>query len=181
MHTFQIVKGNLVNSWLESSSEFSLRFNITPYRAIPGYANIIHVTETGKNTGPGGRMPGVWFNPESTRLHVCVYCMGHINPNLCINLDDDIPSYKKTHVNIQLSKRAGDAPHIYILSIDIDHVLVKYEECNNPYRASARATIYHGNPWHTAAEAWLEDVVYQDIARRRREVVQELPVPFPEA
>jgi len=180
---FTIEKGNLINSQLRISNGFNLSFNIKPYREVPGWNSIIHVTETGESSGTGARQPAVFFHSRSTRLQVCAYCQDSMTSSkeVCVAADNDLPLGKSSSVVISMKKdpsivddrfRKGTA-HLTI-TIRNDEGTEEYSKfCGWPYvPSSSTAEMYYGNPWNSPAEAELTNVVYtatnlEEYGRRR--------------
>jgi len=180
---FQIEKGNLINSQLRISNGFNLSFNIKPYREVPGGTSIIHVTETGENSGKGARQPAVFFHSDSTRLLVCAYCQTSMTASkeVCVPADYDLPLGKTSSVVISMKKdpsivddrfRKGTA-HLTLTIRNDEGNQEKSEFCGWPYEpSSSTAEMYYGNPWNSPAEAELTNVVYtatnlDEYGRRR--------------
>ena len=51
---------------------YTVKFQLNPSKVTSGWSNIVHFTATDRNCcGVGDRVPGVWFQNETTKLMIC--------------------------------------------------------------------------------------------------------------
>lgn len=83
-------------------SNWTWTFSVNPTGILNnGWASLFVVSRTGDHgwTKFGQRCPGVWFHPNTTRLHISM--MGPDNVNRSLNSDLSLPLNKATNVTIQ--------------------------------------------------------------------------------
>jgi hypothetical protein len=50
--------------------DYMMSFTLKPLGLVRDWSNLIHVTTGGNYPGFGMRSPGIWFNPNTTQLHI---------------------------------------------------------------------------------------------------------------
>lgn len=128
-------RGKVVEHDLTMPADYTLAFDIQPTGTERDWASIVHYT----NGGNDSRMPGIWFWPGTTKLHVVVGPRNHdINP------DYSLPLNQWSSVRVQV---AGATAKITVNGRDFDYTGL-------PARpASTGVTLYAADPWYPAARA----------------------------
>ena len=137
-----------------------MSFDIRPRGKISGWTNIIHLTATGKNCcGKGDRVPAVWFNSRSTRLHVCSQIDNA--GNRCYN-SDNIPLNKWTTVVIKQDK---DNKGKYIYTVTAGGKVVKKIENKKPQEYK-NVRIFAADNWYRESNAELKNFEIRNLGKR---------------
>ena len=66
-----VTRGNEIGSIKHLHKFWVLKFGIKPWTARPGWTSLVHATAVGNNDVFGARIPGVFFKPGTTILHIC--------------------------------------------------------------------------------------------------------------
>ena len=127
--------------------DYRITFKITPQGTEESWSNIFHITATGQNCCDyGDRVPGVWFWPGNTRLHVV---HGHRDSgNDDCSPEEELPIGRETTVTIDIQQK---------------HVSVMFdgrEVCTEPrgtVETFNAAHLYLSDTWHPAARAIMRD------------------------
>ena len=133
-----------------------MSFRIRPYGKINKWGSILHVTKGGNNGAHGDRIPGVWFWPNTNKLHITT-SLG-TNKNYNWN-SKELPTNKDTEVNIK-QKAFNCCPHCkchhrFIITIDKKVVLNVY---NHSPKTFHNVKVYQGDPWYSAAKAYIRNL-----------------------
>ena len=121
---------------------------VRPSGTVYGWSNVLHAT-IGKNIARyGDRIPGIWFNSGSTRLHICSAVNG--NKNYCYN-SPSLHRYKFTKITIQqVQKRSYGNHYFYQIYINGKKVV---DVLNRRAQIFRNVKCYAGDPWYHAAKA----------------------------
>merc|ERR1712167_547483 len=132
--------------------DYEVAFTITPTAAVGGWGNIIHITADGGNCcNYGQRIPGVWFYPGSTRLHI--RDGQGSNGNDGCDPDDQLPIGEPTTVRIDINPPGGETPGLQVYYDDV----LKCEGDRGERSEFANAQVFAWDPWHDAANAVVDD------------------------
>ena len=135
---------NLVDQ-VDLPQDYDLGFTITPTAAnVDGWANIVHVTATGNNCCEyGDRIPGVWFHPNTKRLHIRDGdSIGDGNGGC--DPDEELPADQPTTITI----------HIRATSVEVFFNGVSKCQADRGSRTThSAASVYASDPWHSPASA----------------------------
>lgn len=116
-------------------------FSIRPTGVVKSssFANIFHVTRNGKNMeGQGARAPGVWFFPDTTRLHVSMFGMTETNQSL--NPPMQLPLNQVTNVSITFENE--------ILNVKLSGAVTYEESLKMAPSGVGVAQLWSPNPWN---------------------------------
>jgi len=129
-------RGKVVERDLTMAADFTLAFDIQPTGTERGWASIVHYT----NGGNGNRVPGIWFWPGTTKLHVVVGPRNHhINP------DYSLPLNQWSSVRVQV---AGATAKITVNGRDFGYTGLPARPAT-----TVGVTLYAADPWYPAARA----------------------------
>jgi hypothetical protein len=129
-------RGKVVERDLTMPADFTLAFDIHPTGYEQNWASIVHYTDSDNNN----RVPGIWFWPGTTKLHVVVGPNNHhINP------DYSLPLNQWTSVRVQV---AGATAKITIDGRDFDYTGLPARPA-----VTSGVTLYAADPWYPAARA----------------------------
>jgi len=128
--------------------DYEVAFTITPTAAVGGWGNIIHITADGGNCcNYGQRIPGVWFYPGSTRLHI--RDGQGSNGNDGCDPEDLLPIGEPTTVRIDINPEN--------LQVYYNDEL-KCEGNRGERSEFTNAQVFASDPWHDAANAVVDDL-----------------------
>ena len=102
-------------------------------------------------------IPAVWFNPSSTRLHICTALNGR---NLCYD-SQTLPLHKYTKVEIAQVQMHG-TEYFYVILVGGQRV---YQTVNTHARYFHNVKVYKANPWQLAADADIKNLVFRNLKR----------------
>jgi len=128
---------------------YRLSFNLTPKGLVGNWGSILHFTTSGGNCcNPGDRVPGIWFFPNGLMLHIRI---GDItNGNWGIDVAGcQIGRTSKVVIECRNN----------IVKVSIDgnsSTLIQPSK-----RPSGQATVYSADPFYTAANAQIENLMYE--------------------
>jgi len=150
-------RGKVVEHDLTMPADFTLAFDIQPTGTEQDWASIVHYS----NGGNDSRMPGIWFWPGTTKLHVVVE-WGGFRP-FSMNPDYSLPLNQWSSVRVQV---VGATAKITVNGRDFDYtgVLGSDSEILSASRgcdwnicgslpATTSVTLYAADPWYPAARA----------------------------
>ena len=128
--------------------DYDLGFVLTPGETTnEGWANIIHVTATGNNCCDyGDRIPGIWFYPNTRRLHIRDGSTDDGN-NGCdpeVELAADVPSAVRIEIR-------ANAVEVFIN----DESQCQSDRTERTPHESAH--VFASDPWHNPANAMISD------------------------
>jgi uncharacterized protein (DUF427 family) len=140
--------GGGVHAVLNIPLDYKISFTITPTGIQEQWSNIFHITATGQNCcNYGDRIPGVWFFPGNTRLHVV---HGHADSgNDDCSPEEPLPLNVATPVDIEIRQK---------------HVEVRFNGrivCTEPrgtVETFNAAHMYISDTWHPAANAAVSEM-----------------------
>lgn len=125
---------------------YTMAFNITPLGTSSDWANFIHITlDKGNCCNFNQRSPGIWFHPNSTKLHIIFG--DSTNGNWGWNSDKSLPMNQST-----LLKIVAENSNIAItIGTDVTYLT------QPTYRPTGtNFTVYMSDPWYTAANAGID-------------------------
>lgn len=129
-------RGKVVKHDLTMPADFTLAFDIHPTGHEQNWASIVHYTDSDNSN----RVPGIWFWPGTTKLHVVVGPNNHhINP------DYSLPLNQWSSVRVQV---AGATAKITINGRDFDYTGLPARPA-----VTVGVTLYAADPWYPAARA----------------------------
>ena len=131
--------------------EWHLTFSVKPTGTKNFWSNLIQLTEK-----TGNNIPGVWFNSDSTSLHIC--SIVNENKKYCWD-SHNLPLNKFTKVDIL---QTCDAPDTCAFIIGLDNE-VKHAVINNHKGGFKNVIFYASNAWNDAAKAILKDVAFTNL------------------
>ena len=141
----ELSRGKVFAEGLVMLADYTLQFQIKPTSTRKGWASIVHYT-TGTD---GSRVPGIWFFPGTTKLHVVV---GPNNHNL--NPDHLLPLNQWSTVSIYVT---GSTARIVVNTLQFSY-------SGLPARPATTigVTLYHGLPSYEPAAASIQSLSFSD-------------------
>ena len=136
-------------------------FHIQPFDIVHGWGSVLHATIGGNIGKYGDRIPGVWFLPGKTQLHICSAVNG--NKNYCKNTKP-LPLNKFSTVVIQQIQKAPFGNHYYY-QIIINNI-VEHDVLNTRPKAFHNVKYYLGDPWYWAARAFVRGLSVVNLAHK---------------
>ena len=134
--------------------DYTLSFNITPRTKYNQWTNIIHFTTDNSNCcNPGSRSPAIWFFPGKLSFHVRIGDTKDGNWGLDTIIGDshyEIPIGQKSSFRLECRGKQVR------LTVN-DRVYTAIQPNNRP---AGNAIVYAPDPWHTAANAYVENLCY---------------------
>ena len=131
---------------------YNVSLDVIPRGKIGGWGNILHVTKGGDMSSLGDRMPGIWFNPRSLRLHICTSIDN--KHNYCVNTRSNLPIGKST--NIQTVQKC-DELHQCVYQIFINGLQI-HKTVNRKPLSLENVRVYLSDPWYHAANAVVKNL-----------------------
>jgi hypothetical protein len=133
------------------SSNFIMSFTITPRRYDGAWANILRFNATGWDYGFGGRSPGIWFIPGTTKFHVRI-CDTR-DHNWGVDSVENIPLNSKS--TFRLECRGRD------VTLSVNSRIYKATQPTTRY--TGPVTVWMSDPWYPAANALIENFCFQPL------------------
>lgn len=132
--------------------EYYISFDVKPNSFVNEWQSVLHFTSDNTNIDSyGSRAPGIWFHHLTSTLHICSALNG--GKNTCYNAAG-FTIGKWT--NVQIYQNQVDGGFKYQIKIDGD--IVKSLD-NNDAREFSNVQVYAADPWYTAADADIRNVV----------------------
>uniref|UniRef100_A0A7M5V0H6 Uncharacterized protein n=1 Tax=Clytia hemisphaerica TaxID=252671 RepID=A0A7M5V0H6_9CNID len=148
---------NLLGTIDLMKKEFTFTFDIKPNKKLAGWRKILHINNNGKPCcAVGSRIPGIWFNSNSYRMHICFAINGKGND--CWNDPKDLPEKKFSNIKIEQSKEDGK----YIFRIYKDGEEVFKKDNTKGAQEFKDAKLYGSFGGGTFANVDLKGVVFQN-------------------
>lgn len=124
---------------------YEVGFTVIPHGASPGWHNLIHFNADGTDYGhPGSRVPGVWFYPNSTRMHTVDGGDTNANYNDYCDRPQQLPIGVPTAVRILM---LSNQVWIYM------NGTLACTEVRHGRQLWTNVTVYVSDPWYPAALA----------------------------
>ncbi|KAJ2991294.1 hypothetical protein HDV02_003864 [Globomyces sp. JEL0801] len=132
--------------------DYAIEFDLTINGIVDGWANILHLTQSGKNLGTvGDRIPGIWLFPGKSKIYVSQDTITGINQGYA---EPDVKSLdigKKYHVKVLSSHRQ--------LEVYVDDALYARKLLIGA-TPTGTAQLFMSDNWHTPANAIISQVTY---------------------
>lgn len=146
-----ISKSNLLTTIPHWGREWRVSFEIKPLSTVSGWGSIVHFTEGGFCCKVGQRIPAVWFNPRTFRLHITTG-LNNVG-SYPHNERRALPRNKFSKVVIdQIEVRQS----VYRYRIFVNGRCVR-SVVNTKPRVFKNVKVYAGDPWNSAANAVLRN------------------------
>ena len=162
----KIQQGNKIGVITGTTRNYMITFDLTPLGIVGGWGNILRFTYTDDESYvPGCRVPAIWFTPGTTKLHIR---MGDVTSGNW-GLDETAPLPMNVTSKVQIrcidanvkitvgSAETWDSNNGFWPSYD----LVQPQQRPDP--AGRPLIVYAGDPWFTAANATIANLIYQII------------------
>jgi len=94
--------------FIGKENDVSFELMINKFVETDEYQSVIHLT-TGQNTGPGGRIPGVWVKQTK---ELCIASWG--NPWQCTPVELELGKW----IKVQISQKLVDGKYMYDLTVN---------------------------------------------------------------
>jgi hypothetical protein len=136
---------------IQMTTNFILSFTITPNGFVGAWANLMHFNATGWDYGWGGRAPGIWFWPNSTRFHVRI--CDTKDHNWGIDSSENIPLRSKSTFRLECRDRE--------VTLTVNSKMFRATQPTSRY--SGPLTVWMSNPWYPAANGLIENFCFQPL------------------
>ena len=155
---FIVLKKNKLHRKIHVTKAWRVVFKVKPLGKRNGWGNIIHSSAFGKsNKKYGDRIPGVWFKPNTTRLHICSAV--NKKKNHCFTSKKNLPMNKFTRVVIQ-QVAMKDGRFKYQITIN---KIVVHKVINKGPRSYKNVKMYASSPWAKPARAVLKNLKFRNL------------------
>ncbi|XP_066913880.1 uncharacterized protein [Clytia hemisphaerica] len=156
----QILKGRKLRVLPKLLRGYTLKFNIKPYGFITKkYASIFHATTGGNVRVYGDRTPGIWFLPNTTRLHICSAIGG--NKNKCFNtaqLDED-----KSYNIVVRQVQKWNLKYYFQVFLNGRKIV---DKLNTKPKVFKNVQLWNGDKWYRPAQACISKISFRNIKHR---------------
>lgn len=129
---------------------YDVEFDITPRGKVSGWSNVMHLSHDNNNSGAyGRRIPGIWFMPNSLRLHV--RDGDSSDGNAGCDPAKHLTKNQKTNVRVEIRERST--------KVFYDDA----EVCSRNVAANKRHSFnnvwaYAADPWYKASNASVNNI-----------------------
>lgn len=138
--------------------QWYLSFDLKPTGIVSSWSNILHLT-IGKNIERfGDRIPGIWFHPGRTAIHITNAVNG--NKNYIWDSKDDLAL--NTFFNVRVRQTWNQKLNAYELVITLNGEVV-HRVVNNAAGDFENVLFYASDPWSKAAKAVIKNLVFQNL------------------
>jgi len=141
----KLVKGYILETFSKVFKSWSLVFSVKPLATVSGYSIIIHATIGSDDGVYGDRIPGVFMEPNSTRLYVRTAVNGD-KAKMFQNCVKHLPLHSFTEVRIEQSYEEK------LTKMKFNGTLCQ-QMVNNDMREFQNVKVYASNPWWEPANA----------------------------
>ena len=135
-------KGSLIKRF-PIDPDYKIEFTIIPTGKGKGWRNIFHNTIDGKDMCDSCRVPGFWFWPDTTRLHIRTGVIG--SGNFGYDPKMELPENQETNVTVQVQ---NDELKVELSGAVTHSATVKIFE----NRAHGAAKFYGSDPFYEAGQ-----------------------------
>lgn len=144
-----IPRNNTMLGNVRVAENYRLSFNVTPKGPVGNWSSIIHFNGTGRDCcGAGDRSPAIFFFPGSFTLHVRIGDMSNGNWGVDVN-GCMINRTSKVVLECRNS----------VVKVSVDNNTSTLVQPSK--RASGPANVFGGDPWYPAANAQIENLMYE--------------------
>lgn len=133
---------------------WELSAEILPTGTTSGWSNLLHATIGGNVDRVGDRVPGIWFNSDTTKLHICSAVSG--NRNYCIN-SEPLPMNEWSALKVSQTMQS-DGTFQYKIEINQDEI---HSGINTWPQVFQDVKLYMSDPWYPAASASTKNVEFK--------------------
>jgi hypothetical protein len=147
-----VVAPNRQIATMKLTTNYKLSFTITPTGIRNDWAGIMHFTTGANCCGSVDRVPGFWFWPNSTSLHVRI--SDSKEPNWGLDWSADafrLPMNEPTRVELLCRDES--------VLLTVGGKFFQFKQPN--IRKSGDIRIYSGSPWYQPASANMEGVCFE--------------------
>uniref|UniRef100_A0A7M5XLI6 Uncharacterized protein n=2 Tax=Clytia hemisphaerica TaxID=252671 RepID=A0A7M5XLI6_9CNID len=149
---FKLQRGKLINVIPRVDREWFLSFDIKSWTRR---GSILHLT-TGRDSGAGSRIPGIWFLPKSRALSICY----PINlKSKCIKTN---PLPANNWYNVRIYQKFDKKRFQFKLTIEVNNqqfgVFINW--CPKSYQG---VRLFAADPFYSAALASVRNIVFRNI------------------
>ena len=146
-------KGSLIKRF-PIDPDYKLEFTIIPTGKAKGWRNIFHNTIDGKDMCDSCRVPGIWFHPDTTRLHIRTGVIG--SGNFGYDPKMELPENQETNVTVQVQ---NDELKVEFSGAVTHSATVKIFE----NRAHGSAKFYASDPFYEPAQCKVKNVKWTNL------------------
>ena len=134
---------------IKVAENYRLSFNLTPKGIVGNWSSILHFNGTGRDCcGAGDRSPAIFFFPGGLTLHVRIGDMTNGNWGVDIN---GCMMGRTSKVVLECRNS--------VVKVMVDSSSTTIVQPSK--RASGPANVYGGDPWYPAANALIENLMYE--------------------
>ena len=138
---------------------YNVEFDIKPLGTRGAWSNILHLTNDGHNSGTyGRRIPGIWFWPNTRKLHIRVGQKS--NGNAGCDPSTQLTHRQWTKVRLEVRDRSTS-----VFFDDENGRNYMTKKCNvgaNQRKAFKNVQVWSGDPWYTAPNAEMRNLKISD-------------------
>lgn len=144
-----------INKFIGITKDYCLEFEIKPLGVINTWSSIIHFNISYKDCcNQNDRCPGIWFIPNTTRLHCRAATSRTRNDG--INTKINCPINKFTKVKI-----IGNNNKFTVKLYDENNNLLSdQDKIQSGNRGQGRGKVYVSDPWYRPANAIIKNIIY---------------------
>ena len=142
-----MTRNNPVTSISTLHPVWEVSVDIFPTGITPGWSNILQLSIGDHNKNYGDRVPGIWFRPDTTNLHIC----GPVDGNRNYYYDSKFPLPLNQWSTVKIYQtESTDGKFQYIINI-CDRIV--HTVHNTWPQVFSDVKVYASNPWDTPAAA----------------------------
>jgi len=146
-------RGSLIKT-LVIDPDYKFEFTIIPTSKQNGWRNIFHNTISGQDKCDDCRVPGVWFHPGTTRLHIRAGSIG--SGNFGYDPEEELPLNQETNVTVTVR---GDRMKVeYSGALKHSKTVKTFEN-----RKSGAAKFYASDPFYEPAQCKVKNVKWTNL------------------
>ena len=132
---------------------YCLKFIIKPTGTYPQWSNVLHSTISNRDCcSENDRVPGIWFIPNSTRLHVRVPTSTTWNDGINTN---KLPMNKDTMVMVK-----ADPEKLTVQFHDGNNLFYNMSKYQSGRRGVGNSRFYLSDPWYEPAKCVIKNIEY---------------------
>ncbi|XP_012558744.2 uncharacterized protein LOC100212894 [Hydra vulgaris] len=153
-HANQVLlnQGTILGELDVLKKEYSVSFNIFPKSYTNGWKSVLHLTQ-GKDFGDyGDRIPGVWFNEDSSgKLVIYTALRGYNDFNV---KTDPLPLNQWT--NVKIGQRMRDNTYWFYVYLNgvMNHIIENIDA-----RDFKNVKVYASDPWYAAQNGLISNIL----------------------
>ena len=162
-----LIQKNTKLESLDIPLDYEIGLDITPNDKIgTRYGSIVHFTATGTNCCEyGSRIPGLWFYPNTRKLHVVAGHSMNGNSNdaqwKCDTKLLTLEANKKYRLKIVFTRNT--------VSVWVNNKAACTDVLRDDHKVFKNVQVYVGDPWADPAQATVENLYFKDDTTSSKE------------